>query len=348
MITAIIFLIVLSVIVFVHELGHFVMAKRAGMKVEEFGFGFPPRLWGHKPKNSETTYTINAIPFGGFVKIQGEDGDDRTNQRSFAKKGFWARASVILAGVVMNVILAAALLAISNGIGSRIAVDRATIAKATDIKIQITQIAKNSPAEKAGLQVFDEIKGFESVEEVQSYIARHKGQEMTLALARGPVQVTPRLNPPTGEGALGIALAKTGYVSYPWYEAIWRGIKEALAGLWFIATGFTMIIKNLFTTGKAGVELAGPIGIAVVTGQQARLGFTYLLQFVAFISLNLAVINVVPFPALDGGRLLFLVIEKIKGSPLPRRVENGFNTVGFVLLLLLMFFITAKDVLKFL
>ena len=109
-----------------------------------------------------------------------------------------------------------------------------------------------------------------------------------------------------------------------------------------------MIIKNLFATGKAGVELAGPIGIAVATGQQARLGLVYLLQFVAFISLNLAVINVVPFPALDGGRFLFLVIEKIKGSPLPRRIENAFNTVGFVLLLLLMFFITAKDVLKFL
>lgn len=338
MITAIIFIIVLSVIVFAHELGHFVMAKRAGMKVEEFGFGFPPRVWRYKPKHSETTYSINVIPFGGFVKIQGENDDER-GRRSFAIGSFWARSGVILAGVIMNVILAMVLLAMVSAIGSRPAVI-------------ITGVAVGSPAQQAGLKLLDEITGFENVEVTQAYIAEHKGEEIMLSVRRRgdllEFRLTPRVNPPPGEGAIGIALAQAGAEAVPIHRALWEGIKNGLAGLWFIITGFGMIIKNIFLSGRTGVELAGPVGIAVATGQQARLGFTYLLQFMAFISLNLAVINAVPFPALDGGRFLFLIIEKIKGSPLPRRVENGFNTVGFVLLLLLMFFITAKDVLKFL
>lgn len=345
MITAIIFIIVLSVIVFVHELGHFIMAKRAGIKVEEFGFGFPPRIWGFKPKGSETTYSINWIPFGGFVKPKGEDDSDIRDADSFNAKGFWPRAGVIVAGVVMNVILAVVLLALGNMIGSRIPVTDTTSAK--DVKIQITQIAKGSPADQAGLKVFDEIIGFPTVEATQKYISDHRGQDITLNLARGPVHVTPRVNPPPGEGALGIALAKTGFVRYAWYAALWQGLKDTLNTLWLIISGFAHIIKNLTTTGKAGVELAGPVGIAVVTGQAARMGFTYLLQFMAFISLNLAVINLVPFPALDGGRLLFLIIEKIKGSPLPKRIESGFNTVGFVLLITLMLYVTFKDVVKF-
>lgn len=345
--TAIIFIIVLSIIVFVHELGHFVMAKRSGMKVDEFGFGFPPRLWGYKPKNSETTYSINWIPFGGFVKIQGEDGEDRENPSSFGSKKFLPRAGVILAGVVMNVILAAVLFSLVNVIGSRVAVNESTIAGAKDVKIQITGIAKGSPAEQVGLKPFDTIVGYPTVEAVQEFIAANKGKDTVLQLERGPIHITPRLNSPAGEGALGISLAKTGYVSYPWYEAIWRGIKDACETFWLIVVGFAGLIKRLILTGHPGVELAGPIGIAVVTGQAARLGIVYLMQFMAFISLNLAVINIVPFPALDGGRFLFLIIEKLKGSPLPKRLENGLNTVGFVLLIMLMLFITAKDVLKF-
>ncbi len=345
MITAIIFIIVLSVIVFVHELGHFIMAKRAGMKVEEFGFGFPPRLCGYKPKNSETTYTINAIPFGGFVKIQGEDGDDRTNQRSFSTKSFWGRTSVILAGVVMNVILAAVLLAIINMRGA-------------DSKIVIREIAPKSPASEAGMRKYDELLGFENIAVAQKFIIDHKGESITVSVKRTKyfvrkevhqLTMTPRLNPPPGEGAVGISFGELEKIQkYPWHEALWRGGVDAVKGTWAMAAGFAGLLKHLFTTGKAGVEIAGPVGIAIFAGEAARLGLIYLLQFMAFISLNLAVINVVPFPALDGGRFLFLIIEKIKGSPLPRRIENGFNTVGFVLLLLLMFFITAKDVLKFL
>lgn len=332
MITTIIFLIVLSVIIFVHELGHFVMAKRAGMKVEEFGFGFPPRLFGIRRK--ETIYSINAIPFGGFVKIKGEDESETRAPGTFGGGSFWRKVSVVVAGVVMNFLLAMLLFIIVNMIGS-------------EAKILITQVAPDSPAQEAGIRVGDEVTGFTMVEDVQKYIADHAGRDMMLTLERGSIQLTPRKNPPPGEGALGIALAKTETVHYPWYEAIWRGIADTFRGFWAIIVGFVVLIKNLITTGKAGGEIAGPVGIAVITGQAAQLGLVYLLQFVGFISLNLAFINIVPFPALDGGRLLFLVIEKFKGSPIPKRVESTINAAGFALLLLLMFYITAKDVLKF-
>src|SRR3989344_4250218 len=175
--TAIIFIIVLSVIIFVHELGHFVMAKRAGMKVEEFGFGFPPRIWGYKPKDSETVYSINWIPFGGFVKILGEDGNSDDN-RSFTAKNFWPRFKVIVAGVAMNFIFAVGLFIIINLIGS-------------EAKILITNVAPNSPAQQAGIKVGDVVLGFADVDEVQKYIGEHKEQEIILQMSRRTIKITP-------------------------------------------------------------------------------------------------------------------------------------------------------------
>lgn len=365
MFTVIIFIIVLSVLVFVHELGHFVMAKRASMKVEEFGFGFPPRLFGIK--KGETIYSINWIPFGGFVKIFGEDGEHRDNPRSFGAGKASTRAGVIVAGVVMNLILAIFLLIIGNAVGLRVGLpdqqadltDNISL-KAKDIKIQIIQIAGNSPAEKAGLRVLDElagvkvmgeIKNFKTIASVQDFINSNRGQEIILEIKRGneisEKHITPRLNPPPQEGALGIQLATTGVVKYPWHQAIYKGFVDTYYIIQGVAFGYGMIIKNIFTTGKAGIELSGPVGIAMITGQAARIGFAYLIQLVALLSINLAVLNIIPFPALDGGRLLFIVIEKIKGSPVPKKIEGVVNTIGFALLLLLMFYVTTKDVLKF-
>lgn len=357
--TVIIFIIVLSILVFVHEFGHFITAKRAGMKVEEFGFGFPPRIFG--VKRGETIYSLNWIPFGGFVKIFGESGEGKNDPRSFASAKSRTRAGVIVAGVFMNFLLAVALLAIGNAVGLRVGLaDISQIKQARDVKIQIIQIAAHSPAEKVGLKVLDEIV-YMSVEDeqiqvsdagqVQDFISRHRGQEISIETRSGrqikDIKLTPRLNPPPGEGAIGISLASTGIIKYPWYEAIGRGAEDSAIILERTAIGYATIIKNVFSTGKPGIELSGPVGIAVITGQASRLGFTYLMQFVALISINLAILNIIPFPALDGGRLLFIGIEKLKGRPVSKQVEAAVNTAGFALLILLMIYVTTKDILKF-
>ncbi len=359
MLTVIVFIIVLSVLIFVHEFGHFIVAKRAGMKVEEFGFGFPPRLWGIK--RGRTVYSINWIPFGGFVKIFGEDGQGKNDRESFASAKARVRIAVVVAGVTMNFLLAVVLLSIGNAVGLRVGlIDEVQTKQAKDIKVQIIQVAASSPAEKAGLTILDEIAGFKvggketpikSVEEVQNFINQNKGQEITIVLKSGNQQkektLIPRADPPAGEGALGISLAATGVIKYPWYEAIGRGATDSVSVLRVTAIGYAGIIKSLFTTGKTGAELSGPIGIAVITGQAARLGFTYLMQFVAIISINLVVLNIIPFPALDGGRLLFVVIEKLKGKPISQKIENAVNAFGFALLILLMVYVTTKDIVRF-
>lgn len=357
MLTAIIFIIILGVLVLVHEAGHFVMAKRAGMRVDEFGFGFPPKLFSIT--RGETRYSINLIPFGGFVKIMGEDGEERETPRSFTSKSAGSRALVIAAGVLMNLALAIVLLSFANLAGLRVGLTDADISKAQNTKVQIIQVDADSPAAAAGLQVLDEIVGFnengaaletKSVEQVQNFIKANKGREITLEIRNGTeirqIKVTPRLDPPPEQGALGISLALTGIIRYPWYEAIYRGVENTYYLAVNTAIGYGTIIKNLFIHGNAGVALSGPVGIAVITGQAAKLGFTYLMQFTALISVNLAILNVIPFPALDGGRLLFLAIEKIRRRPIAKKVEGMANAIGFGLLILLMVYVTSKDVIN--
>lgn len=356
MITALIFIIVLGVLVLVHEFGHFITAKRAGMKVEEFGFGFPPRIFGIK--KGETTYSINWIPFGGFVKIFGESGEEAENPRSFSSKSAGTRAGVIVAGVAMNVLLAYVLLTAGNMMGLRTAIaEDDTNPLIQNRQVNIIQIAPNSPAAVAGLEVLDEIIGFKiagkeisvaNVKEVQENINRNKGKNIVIKIRQGGEEieknVTPRLNPPAGEGALGISLTATGVVRHPWYRAIYEGGKQTGILLVNTAYGYGQIIGRFVATGSPGAELSGPIGIAKFTGQAARIGFAYLIQLTALLSINLAILNIIPFPALDGGRLLFIGIEKLKGSPISRRVENLVNSVGFTLLILLMIYVTSKDI----
>lgn len=359
MLTIIIFFAVISILIFVHELGHFVVAKRSGMKVEEFGFGFPPRVFG--VTRGETTYSINAIPFGGFVKIYGEDGDDREKPRSFGSKSIPKRLAVVLAGVVMNFIFAALILAIGNftGLRTELPSDGSLNSDASDIKVQLTSIATDSPAQKANLQLLDEVRGFragnESVtirtpDDIRSFVDAHRGQTVIMTVVRNGEEVDAtvelRTDPPAGQGAMGIAMALTGKVAYPWYESLWRGFADA----WYLTeqtvAGFFLLFKTLFTQGKLLADVSGPVGIAKLTGQAARFGFDYLLRFVAAISINLAVLNAIPFPALDGGRAFMLVIEAIKGSPVNKKFEMAVNGVGFLFLLGLMLLITIKDITK--
>lgn len=349
----------MGVLVLVHEYGHFIMARREGMKVEEFGFGFPPRLFSIK--KGETIYSINWIPFGGFVKIMGEDGELREVEGSFGSKPISARLKVIVAGVTMNLLFAVFLLILGNFFGLRIGLfDEELIKNARDKKVQIVEVVAGSPAEKAGLKVLDEIFGFlyknqeirtEMVEEVQNFTGQHKGEKITILIRRGteitPTQIEPRVNPPPGEGSMGIAMALTGIVSYPWYEAIWRGAYDTYIISANTVYGYGILLKSLFLKGKLIAEVSGPIGIAGITGQAAKVGFSYLMQFVAMISINLAILNIAPLPALDGGRLVFLIVEKMRGKPMNKKIETMVNGVGFALLITLMIYVTIKDIAKF-
>lgn len=348
MLTAIIFILVIGVLVLVHEFGHFIFAKRAGMKVEEFGFGFPPRMVGWK--RGETIYSINWIPFGGFVRILGEDGDEK-GPRTFASATGLQRLMVLVAGVIMNLLLAIVLLMAVNFFGLRVGIEPQDASHAKNVELQIVDVADGSPAQKADLQPLDAIEGYSTVEAFQSAVSSHIGQPLPIEIKRGSQildkTITPRANPPAGQGALGISLALTGIVNYPWYQAIWRGVADTYFLTVNTALGYYALLKTLIVHGTLIADVSGPIGIASLTGQAARVGFNYLLQFVAMISINLAILNIIPFPALDGGRVLLLGIEKAKGSPVHKKTEGLLNAIGFYILVSLMVYVTYKDIAKF-
>lgn len=369
MVTAIVFIIILGALIFVHELGHFMVARRNGVKADEFGFGFPPRVfgffqdektkkykfvWGGKEvKSKNTVYSINWIPLGGFVKIKGENGGEIEESDSFASKKAWPRIKILAAGVVMNFIFAWFLISWALWIGAPEAVENNN-ANLPGAKIQITEVKADSPASLAGIQIGDEIlkaddqESFESVAEIQEYIGLRGGEEIILEMKRGneviPVKLVPTKN--EGKGIIGVGLAQTAIVSYPFLEAVWRGAVAVYDITMLILMALGGIILSLFAGNGVGADVSGPIGIAILTKQVATLGFVYILQFAALLSINLGIINALPIPALDGGRILFILIEKIKGSPISHKTEHMFHTIGFMLLILLMILVTLRDVVK--
>ena len=334
MLIGIVFVIIfLSILVLIHELGHFLVAKKFGLLVEEFGFGLPPQIW--KKKIGETIYSINALPFGGFVKIYGEDREEKAEKdRSFASLPIKKRSLIIFAGVLMNFLLGWLLISVIFSIG----VPQA---------ILITKVELNSPAAEIGLQAGDKILSA-GADNFIKFIDEHRGQEIVIKIERNgeikEFKTIPRINPPAGEGALGIALMESGLAKKNLLASVWEGLKTSVEIIQAVFVAIFNLISKVFI-GQASLEqIAGPVGIVKMTAQAGNLGFVYLLQLLAFISLNLVVINILPFPALDGGRLLFLLIEKIKGSPLPARFERYANTVGMALLLFLMAIITIKEI----
>ncbi len=367
--TIIIFLVVLSLLVFVHEFGHFMVARKNGVKAEEFGFGFPPRVWGiyknqddkwqqvrgkKEVKNAKSTiYSINAIPLGGFVKIKGEGGQNKEDKDSFAGKPIWRRALILVAGVVMNVVLAAVLISVGYMIGFPDSTGNLpTSAKVSEKQVQIVQVVEGSAANQANIKAGDTVKSINGEEidsetELQEIIKENGGEEIDMVIKRQDKIMNLSLSPDVsdeGQGRLGVAILGTGIVKYPFFQAIWQGFKATFILLGAIFVAFFELIRNLIVGAPINAEVAGPVGIADMTGSYARMGVSYLLQFTALLSLNLAVINILPFPALDGGRLLFLAIEKIKGSPVKQEVENVVHNLGFILLMLLVLIVTFKDI----
>jgi regulator of sigma E protease len=372
--TLVIFAFVLGLLVFVHEFGHFIVARKNGVKAEEFGFGFPPRaigivktedgwkvVWRAKPtdKNFKNTiYSLNWIPLGGFVKIKGEMGEDAADSDSFVRKKIWQRMLILSAGVVMNVVTAAIFLSIGFGIGMPQVLDDeiSSFARVRDAEIQIVNIAAGTPAEKAGIASGDIIisidgKEFDKMSALGEYVGAKEGVVTKVQIKRGEEtlekEITPQKIEEFNVTGYGIGMVRVGVVSYAWYIAPWEGIKETFFYIKEILQAFGLLLKDLVMGGKISVDLSGPVGIAVLTGKVARLGTIYLLQFVALLSVNLAIINFLPFPALDGGRLLFLVIEWFRRKPVNQQIENIIHNIGFTLLLIFIVLITYRDFTKF-
>lgn len=369
--TVIIFIAILAVLVLVHEFGHFFAAKKSGMKVEEFGFGFPPRLFGLQKKDGkvrvimghpkdlspdQTVYSFNLIPLGGFVKILGENNDASAIPDSFTSKSFGKRLATLLAGVIMNVLLAWVLISIGYMYGLPVGVDETvkfpSYVKVAETYTSILETDPNSPAAKAGLHANDRIitldgQRFSDTEHVQSYIREHKGKQFNFVVKRGSktetVVVDSLANPEEGKGSVGISMLTVARVQYPFLHAISEGARTTVFQIYAIFHGLYQLIIRGVGLGSVG----GPVKIAQMTGEVASMGAVYLLQFTAFLSLNLAVLNSLPFPALDGGRVLFLLIEKIRGKHNNQKFEQYANTLGFAILLLLMLVVTIKDIKSF-
>lgn len=372
LLTVIVFFLLLSLLVFVHEFGHFLVAKWAGVFVEEFGFGLPPRIFGKK--FGETVISFNWLPIGGFVKLFGEDEATDTEylevqkklgnkfpanflrERSFQAKSKKARALILSAGVIMNLFLAIGITAVLLTLGVKEPVGFVTVEK----------VISASPAEKAGLKVGDIIVGLERYPKITldmnppyrpktsanliEFVNANKGREILILLERNEVamnvHVTPRVEVPVGEGPLGVAITDLELHKYSWRQAPLKavGINATRAKEMFVSLGQT--VWKLVTLQKLTADVAGPIGIAQVTGQAVKFGWQAVLELASILSLNLAIINILPIPALDGGRLLFVFLEKILGKRVRPAFERSTHQVGMIVLLALILLVSVNDIMR--
>lgn len=356
LITILAFIIILSVLVLIHELGHFLVAKKLGIKVEEFGYGFPPRMFGIK--RGETLYSVNWLPVGGFVKLYGEDDagggslskkkglPTKDLKRAFYARPVWQRFSVVIAGVVMNFLLAIILISFLFGTQG--------VALPTN-KITVTEVLKNSPAATAGLQVGDVItsvngKALTSTSTFISTVKSNEGKPITLGVVEKgeskTITLTPRRDFPKGEGPVGVGITDIEIKKYKWYEAPFFGTIEAFKFSWMIIAGLGQMIFDLAFKFHKPAGVAGPVGVAQLTGQAVSYGLNATLWFTALLSINLAVLNVLPIPALDGGRLFFIIIEAVTRKKINPKYEIMAHAAGLAVLLSLMALITVFDIIR--
>ncbi|MDP2864125.1 MAG: M50 family metallopeptidase [bacterium] len=366
--TTIIAFVSLIGLMILHEFGHFVVAKRFGVKVEEFGIGYPPRIFGKK--FGETIYSLNLLPFGAFVKIYGEENKIE-HERSFSQKPIWQRVLIVLGGVVSFWIISVILLSIVMGLGTPTIISDEENGELVNPRVQIAAVAPGSPAEKAELEAGDTIKKIiinpeqilpelygtgsqqltiNTVKEVQEFTNLYRGKEVTLTIERGKevfeTSLVPRVSPPDGEGAMGVALVRTAIKSYPWYEAPFRGILTTGNLTVAVIQGWAQALGNLIKRLPTGVQLMGPVGIFSLFAQAGQLGVIYFLQFIAIISIYIALFNILPIPALDGGKLLFLGIEAVRRKPVSQKIEQNITVAFFMILIALMVLVTIKDVVR--
>ena len=348
-----VFLLVLSILILVHELGHFLVAKHFGVMVEEFGFGLPPRLFGKKI--GETLYSINALPFGGFVRLHGENSEKDVvyPKKSFLKKSKRKKIAIIAAGVVMNFLLAVVAFAITYSFNG--------IPKTTD-DVKVVDISTSSPAQIAGIIVGDIVRkvGKTSIstnDEFINLVDQSKGKKVTLEIERTinfekttkTITLTPREKPPEGEGPMGVVITTTEIYYPPVYlrpfYGIYYGFKDAVFWGKNVVGGFIGVFSSLFK-GHVPQDIAGPVGIFALTSEASKIGIFAVINFIGILSVNLAILNVLPFPALDGGRLFFIFLEGVIGRKVLPKVEAAIHTVGMIILLALLLAVTAHDIIR--
>jgi len=342
LITVIAFLGVLVVLIIAHELGHFFTAKASGVTVEEFGLGFPPRLVSIK--RGGTRYSLNAVPLGGFVKMAGEE--DPKVPGSLASKNIGTRLLVLSSGSLMNFLLPLLLFSVAFMVPHNMVFGQ----------VLVEEVAPASPAAKAGIEPGDtllEVNGnpIHNVGDLQRYVQLNLGREVSILVKHGDatteeVQVIPRWRPPEGQGAIGVAIRTLSPIPvrqhYPFWQAIPMGVGECIQTFTLFKNAIISMI-----IGTAPTVVAGPVGIAQLTGEVAKAGFSPLLEFAAFLSINLAIINLLPLPALDGGRIAFVLLEWVRrGKRVLPKTEGMIHLIGFAMLIAFLLAITYQDIIR--
>lgn len=356
--TALVFFIILSILVFIHELGHYAVARWIGVHVEEFGFGLPPRIWGKKV--GSTIYSINWLPIGGFVKLAGEDDSEDDHSKLKANSSqlrafFWARskkerAAILLAGVTMNFVLAVGITTylLTQGVFEQTG------------RVHVEKVVADAPADAAGLKEGDiilsvsfsdtSLKPLKTPKELIDFTNQEKGNVVELTVERDSsqftVSLTPRVNPPAGEGPMGVAISDLEEKKYPFTQAPGKALVMNVQRAREMLVGIATTLWKLMQLKSPGADVAGPIGIAQVTGQAVKFGFKAVLEFMSILSLNLAVLNALPFPALDGGRFLFVFLEKVLGRKVHPAFERSSHQVGMIILLFLVLMVSINDILR--
>jgi regulator of sigma E protease len=359
--SVILFILILGALIFVHELGHFLAAKKNGIRVDEFSVGFPPRLI--KKKVGETLYSLNLIPFGGYVKIFGENPDEESldvnAKDSFVNKSRWVQALVLVAGVVFNIVFAWFLffIILMSGMPAVVTDDRDVYIE--DVQVMVTSVFPESPAEEIGLNPGDQIIGISNgeislndnlnIEEVQNVIQAGNEVSLNVKSLEGDIRelsVTPATGIISDVPGIGISMERIGIRQLPIHRAFVEAFSLTGETIQMVFVGLGML-WDMISTGDGDLDqFSGPVGIVNLVSNASQFGFANLLSFTAVLSINLAILNILPFPALDGGRLLFLGIEGIRGKRLNPKFSNIANGVGFLILIGLMIVITINDVLK--
>jgi regulator of sigma E protease len=345
-----IFVLALSILVLVHEFGHFFAAKITGVKVEEFGLGLPPKIWGKKMGG--TIWSLNWLPIGGFCRLEGEDLTDKKflkSSTSFVSKNPWQKGLIVLGGVLMNIILAVFVFSMVYAI----------LGVPTDTdKVKVVGVAENSPAKEAGLMDGDWIKSvngtvINSPSELTAEVVKYKGKIVILEIEGRPqgVPVQVRENPPEGEGSMGVAISNREMVKMKWYEGykgVAAGFKEAYYWGKIIFEGVTKMIGSLLV-GQSPKDVSGPIGMFEATSSiNKNQGILAVIHFFGIVSVNLAIVNILPFPALDGGRIIFVLYELVTRKRANQKFEAIVNNIGMVVLLSLILLVTVGDVVRLL